>query len=177
MGKIFIGLGKAIFPNSSPPAFLGNVLNRVRKHLLFRMNRLVDIATDLLICGLVKPGTSWCTHSSAASRGNIHKGHMGTVWRVKQGVARGLGKAGALTSWWDPEADQLHGLTHSTTASAQLSQELCPLLLQYNLFLIRKTLLPFVNCCVTWDLWLGDEAGIQTLHIINLNYFSTSHRR
>lgn len=49
--KILIGLGKNIFPKSYPLAtFLGN---RVRKNLLLRMSRLVNIATDSLICDLL----------------------------------------------------------------------------------------------------------------------------
>ena len=70
------------------------------------------------------------------------------MWRMKW-VAQGLDKAGAHTSLWGPEADQLHGLTHSTASLSQLSQEPCPVLLQYNLFLIHKTILPVVNYCVT----------------------------
>ena len=75
---------------------------------------------------------------------NIHKGPIQTVWRVKE-VAQGLDKAGAHTSSWGPEADQLHGLTHSTASLSQLNQEHCPVLLQYALFLIHKTIQPFVN--------------------------------
>lgn len=60
--KILIGLGKNIFPAPCLPAFLGN---RGKKHLLLRMSRPVNITTDLLICGLLKPGILKCRHSSA----------------------------------------------------------------------------------------------------------------
>lgn len=59
--KILTGLGKNIFPNPYLPAFPGN---RVRKYLVLKMSRQVTIATDLLICGLLKPGILKCRHSS-----------------------------------------------------------------------------------------------------------------
>lgn len=59
--KIFTGLGKNTFPNPYLPAFPGN---RVRKYLVLKMSRQVNIATDLLICGLLKPGILKCRHSS-----------------------------------------------------------------------------------------------------------------
>lgn len=70
-----IELGKNIFPNLCPPAFLGN---KVKKHLLLKMKRLVNIATDLLICGLLKSGILKKTQLSTAQQPpeSIHEGCM-----------------------------------------------------------------------------------------------------
>lgn len=118
-----------------PPAFLGN---RARKHLLLRMSRLVNIVTDLLICGLLKPGILKCRHSS---------GPLSSLLRVftKAACESCGGEEGStpVSSWtklgYTPPygAHGIHNVTQTVSPTCPSYTGAMPVLLQQNLFLIH----------------------------------------